>query len=279
MKKYNYLYKITNLVNGKIYIGIHATDNLDDGYFGSGKRLRLAILKYGKENFVKEDLNFYPTLDDALKAEKDIVTEDFCKRDDTYNIAVGGWCGGSLVAGKTENELKEWRQHISDARKYQCLHDEEYILHRKIVRNSQEFNKKFSETRQRTESLMTDEQKKERSLKFKVAHQAAREQHRKASQKRWAEMTDDERKVLIEKNREAQSRPDVIAKKKMTRMKNLVMNGKIIAVYDGKPFYTIRSLYDYKVENEGYKFSLSYFTKHFQKETLNSETHYDNKNN
>ena len=44
-KKYHFIYKTTNLLSGKYYIGMHSTDNLDDGYLGSGYRLRLAIKK------------------------------------------------------------------------------------------------------------------------------------------------------------------------------------------------------------------------------------------
>ena len=51
--KFYYVYQLINKVNGKIYVGMHATDDMDDGYLGSGKLIRRAVQKYGAENFEK----------------------------------------------------------------------------------------------------------------------------------------------------------------------------------------------------------------------------------
>lgn len=43
------IYKTTNKIDGKIYIGKHETQDLKDGYLGSGTHLKRAIKKYGEE--------------------------------------------------------------------------------------------------------------------------------------------------------------------------------------------------------------------------------------
>jgi hypothetical protein len=89
-KTYNYLYRVTNKLNHKIYIGCHQTDNLEDGYLGSGKAIKKAIHKYGPENFEKTILEYFDNAEDMFMAEAKVVTREFIKGADNYNIAEGG---------------------------------------------------------------------------------------------------------------------------------------------------------------------------------------------
>ncbi len=84
------IYKITNLINNKIYIGYHSTLNLTDNYMGSGKIIKAAIKKHGTDSFTKEILHIFSTKEEALQKEMEIVNESFIKRDDTYNMKIGG---------------------------------------------------------------------------------------------------------------------------------------------------------------------------------------------
>lgn len=96
-RKYNYFYKITNLINNHFYYGIHSTDNLDDGYMGSGHRLHRAYKKYGFNNFNKEILKYFDSREDALNYEEEIVNEELVKNADCYNEVLGG--GGIRTSG------------------------------------------------------------------------------------------------------------------------------------------------------------------------------------
>lgn len=70
-----FVYKTTNLINGKIYIGQHTTENIDDGYLGSGVILQKAFKKYGKENFKREVLKMV----DGSKEDLNHAEEFFIK--------------------------------------------------------------------------------------------------------------------------------------------------------------------------------------------------------
>lgn len=87
------VYKITNNVNGKIYIGMHQTDTLVNNYMGSGTYLNNAKKKHGVWNFSKEYLYFLNSYEEMCSKEREIVNEEFLKRNDVYNLALGGYGG------------------------------------------------------------------------------------------------------------------------------------------------------------------------------------------
>lgn len=108
MKKFHYVYKITNNINNHYYFGVHNTDNLNDGYMGSGHRLKLAYEKYGIENFSKEIIKFFNTSEEAYQYEKEIVNINVTKLPECYNIVEGGkyFSGGikNMVCVKEKND-------------------------------------------------------------------------------------------------------------------------------------------------------------------------------
>jgi hypothetical protein len=94
------VYRTTNLVNGRFYIGVHKTEDPNDDYKGSGKLLWRAIEKYGWANFKKEVLFIFDTLEKAFAKEEELVEE--AKKDvKCYNLNKGGRGGWDFL---TEEE-------------------------------------------------------------------------------------------------------------------------------------------------------------------------------
>jgi GIY-YIG catalytic domain len=87
---FHFVYKTTNKINGKYYYGVHSSETLDDGYLGSGTKLRAAIRKYGKDNFERTIVALFEDRSEALMYEGSVVTPQLVSSPDCYNAVVGG---------------------------------------------------------------------------------------------------------------------------------------------------------------------------------------------
>ena len=112
-KKYHYIYKTTCKVNGKYYVGMHSTDNLDDGYIGSGKRLWNSIRKHGNENFEVEFLEFFETRKALIDREIEMVNEDMLQDPMCMNLRIGGT--GGIINEEHHKKMREGASKFAKA--------------------------------------------------------------------------------------------------------------------------------------------------------------------
>lgn len=102
-----YIYKTTNIQNGKYYIGV--TNGNNKWYKGSGTALKNAIKKYGGGSFNTVMLEEFNTEEEAFKKEAELVTEEVVKDHNSYNLKVGG------KGGSGQKKSTEHKQKISEA--------------------------------------------------------------------------------------------------------------------------------------------------------------------
>jgi hypothetical protein len=168
-KKYHFIYKTTDTRNGNFYIGMHSTENLKDGYVGSGTRLKHLIYKHGKEIFNMEILEFLPNRELLKEREIEIVNSDLLLEEKCMNLKPGGYGGFNnkehmMKVSKAGNKeflkkmqddeyRKEFSKKLSDANKKQFLdggREKIYFYNWSGKTHSQETKKKLSEIRKGT---------------------------------------------------------------------------------------------------------------------------------
>lgn len=151
------IYKTTNLINGKIYVG--QDSNNDPTYLGSGLLINKAIKKYGKNNFLKEILEYCPTKKDLDEKEKFWIST-LSATTLGYNISFGG-TGGDLFNCLSESQkIKNIKVKSQNAKLKNIMHEknvfdcwvEKYgIIEAKI--KLQEFKEKLSRTLKERENI------------------------------------------------------------------------------------------------------------------------------
>lgn len=134
-KKFHFIYKTIDTRNNNFYVGMHSTDNLNDGYIGSGTRLKHLIHKHGKDIFTLEILEFLPNRNSLKIREQEIITQDFLLVEKCMNLQPGG-SGGF----KNEEHQLKCSQAAGIKHRERMLNDSEY--RKKMTKMVSESNKK-----------------------------------------------------------------------------------------------------------------------------------------
>lgn len=173
MKKFHYVYVTTNLINGKQYVGDHSTNNLNDKYLGSGKIIKEAIKKHGKNNFQCAILEFFDTKQEAFSSQEKYINELNTMIPNGYNLSPKG--GANCFNGLSQESIEKLKKTLSNSIKGKP-HNETWnknVSEAKKGKNfSQEHKKHLSEAKKgKTSSFIgkhhSDETKKLISQKCK----------------------------------------------------------------------------------------------------------------
>ncbi len=117
---YGYIYKTTNLINKKVYIGKHERSVWDSRYLGSGKALQSAIRKYGKANFQNEILAWAATPEELDQLEQQWITHyRQLLGKNCYNMAQGG-TGGNAFKYKSTEEVADFKARMTAINQARC---------------------------------------------------------------------------------------------------------------------------------------------------------------
>lgn len=167
--KFGYIYKITNLINGKIYIGKRQSATFDSHYWGSGTHITRAIKKYGKENFDREIIEWCQSLEEIVSREMYWIAKlDAQNPDVGYNLSKGGLgSAGCTWSEESREKLRQYkgpkspnwgrcpteehRQHLSEAHKGKVLSEE----HKQKISDANTGKVRSQETREKISKALT----------------------------------------------------------------------------------------------------------------------------
>lgn len=102
MTQHHFIYKTTCLPTGKWYVGMHSTNDLDDGYLGSGTHLQRSIKKYGSDAHTREILEHLPDRERLVEREQELVTREMLSDPLCMNLRTGGT--GNIPGAKASEE-------------------------------------------------------------------------------------------------------------------------------------------------------------------------------
>jgi Straboviridae putative endonuclease SegB len=121
---------------------MHSTNNLDDGYLGSGKRLWYSLNKHGRENHKIERLLFFETREELKNKEIEIVNEELLKNPLCMNIQLGGNDGRDVCWSINSNSTMQREKSIKGNDRLSWLHENDKEWEKKWKKNVSEGVKK-----------------------------------------------------------------------------------------------------------------------------------------
>jgi len=197
-----YIYKTTNLINNRSYIGKKKKQVFDPTYYGSGLILKEAIKKYGKENFSIEILSWATSMDELNDLEEHYIKQ-YRLVDNLYNIAKGGDGGDTLVNHPNKDSIIK-RRNTGLTKWHKSLTDEEKLLRGKKI--SQSKKGKTNGHGGLTQSKETIEKIRKSNIEFDRANNPKwKEAHTNAMAKRKGKPLTKKYKIVIINNIEYES--------------------------------------------------------------------------
>jgi len=174
---YYFIYLTKNIVNNKCYIGWHATNNVNDGYTGSGRLLKYSIDKYGEDKHITGIIE-YCSKDNVLEKEKYWIKEKNTQVPKGYNLT-GGGDGGNTYILLSEEDKKKFREKSSKNSKGKKLSEEtkekirqHHLGHswNKGIPKCEEAKQKMSEAWEIRRLTPVSEETKERISQAQMGH-------------------------------------------------------------------------------------------------------------
>ena len=188
---YGYVYKITNLLNGKCYVGQKKSSQFDESYWGSGEGIKRAINKYGKENFKREILCECETQNELDDKEIENIISQNALSPNGYNMTLNVFQSGYRNCHSPEvvNKIKETKKNWSDEK-------------RREIKEKMQETVKNSTPEEKTKIRMHIQEALKKSENFynAVTSEEYRSKQREISNETWK--NEDLRKSASEKSKE-----------------------------------------------------------------------------
>ena len=211
---YGYIYKTTNLINNKIYIGQHKSTTFDTTYFGSGVAILNAINKYGKENFNCTLIEWCETQSQTNSRERYWI-KFYNSRDKNvgYNITEGGegWKGGHHSL-ESRVKISKSKTGVSPNRDYVITN----ATKQKISTTLKEYFTTHENPRKGVQLSESTKQKLRKANLGKIYSKEVRLKHKRPAWNKGIPMSEEAKQHLRELNTGKKSNMSDEARKKMS---------------------------------------------------------------